>query len=59
ELDKEIYNNTLRTDFLHLNRPEYFYTERWTPNNHTNDWFRARYQDPTTGTTQIGFNSFF
>jgi len=59
ELDKEIYNNTLRNDFLHLNRPEYFYTERWTPNNHTNEWFRARYQDPTTGSTQIGFNSLF
>ena len=59
ELDKEIYNNILRNDFLHLNRPEYFYTERWTPNNHTNDWFRARYQDATTGSTQIGFNSFF
>ncbi len=59
ELDKEIYNNTLRTDFLHLNRPEYFYTERWTPTNHTNDWFRARYQDQTNGSTQIGFNSLF
>jgi hypothetical protein len=59
ELDKEIYNNILRTDFLHLNRPAYFYTERWTPTNHTNDWFRARYQDATTGSTQIGFNSFF
>lgn len=59
ELDKEIYNNILRTDFLHLNRPEYFYTERWTPTNKTNEWFRARYQDPTTGSTQIGFNSFF
>jgi len=59
ELDKEIYNNILRNDFLHLNRPEYFYTERWTPSNHTNDWFRARYQDATNGSTQIGFNSFF
>ncbi|HEY9122863.1 MAG TPA: hypothetical protein VIO15_00885, partial [Bacteroidales bacterium] len=59
EVDKEIYNNTLRGDFLHLNRAETFYTNRWTEGSGTNDWMRARYTDNTTGSTQIGFNSLF
>lgn len=42
----DILMGYFRTDRGTANKPEFFYTDRWTPENKTNDWFRAS----TTGT---------
>ncbi len=44
-LGNELYNGVHRTDLVTNNKPEYFYDERWTPDNPTNEWFRATYSD--------------
>jgi TonB-linked SusC/RagA family outer membrane protein len=36
----DILMGYFRTDRGTANKPEFFYTERWTPENNTNDWFR-------------------
>jgi TonB-linked SusC/RagA family outer membrane protein len=41
----DIYNGIVRNDISGNNRPLYFYEDRWTPDNPTNDWFRATNSD--------------
>ncbi len=41
----EIYNGVHRTDLVSNNKPVKFYEDRWTPDNKSNDWFRATYED--------------
>jgi hypothetical protein len=35
-----------RYDRSTSNRPQFFYDDRWTPENQTNDWFRADNSSP-------------
>jgi len=42
----DILMGFFRTDRGTANKPEFFYTDRWTEDHHTNSWFRAS----TTGT---------
>ncbi len=41
----DIYNGIVRNDISGNNRPLYFYEDRWTGENSTNDWFRPTNQD--------------
>ncbi|MBN1598724.1 MAG: TonB-dependent receptor [Bacteroidales bacterium] len=42
-LGNQVYNGFHRTDLNNANVPVYYYENRWTPDNHTNDMFRATY----------------
>lgn len=57
ELDKTIFNALTRDDRTYYNRPERFYTERWTESNQTNDFIRSTYEN--TGGYAFGHNSLF
>lgn len=57
EWDKTIFNALTRDDRTYYNRPESFYTDRWTESNHTNNFIRASYEN--TGGYAFGHNSFF
>lgn len=41
QIGNEVLMGFNRTDRQSNNRPEFFFTDRWTPQNRTNEWFRA------------------
>jgi TonB-linked SusC/RagA family outer membrane protein len=57
EVDKTIFNALTRDDRTYYNRPERFYTERWTESNPTNSFIRATNEN--IGGYAFGHNSFF
>ena len=57
EVGKTIFNALTRDDRTYYNRPERFYTDRWTESNPTNTFIRAAYEN--VGGYDFGHNSLF